>query len=217
MIYLFEDRKGRQELYLKEKLDNIVLKTALIDCKKSDLTNYLTNHFSDAKAILFHSSYSFNDNEITKEDIKKIYIEKKIPFIYFSGGLNNNIVVENGMSNANLNSGDMYKNLPIFLQEYKNNNKINVSLLIYGEKYLLNSLLELQSILTYYFFKKSNDYILIGNDYEDIIDIIDVRIKEDELKEDKTKLLNWIETEREKQKLNKQTLLSQIQKLTDNY
>ena len=71
MIYLFEDRKGRMEQYLKAHLDSDVIKVALIDCGKDNLADYLTDNFSDSKAIIFHSSYSFNDKNITNEDVKK--------------------------------------------------------------------------------------------------------------------------------------------------
>jgi hypothetical protein len=217
MIYLFEDRKGRMEQYQKEHLDSGVIKIALIDCQKNDLTNYLIDNFSDSSAIIFHSSYSFNDKNITNEDVKKYFRDKKIPFIYFSGGLNNNLVIENGITNGNVNSGDMYKNLMNFLEVYKSQQRINVALLVYGEKYLLNSLLELQTIISLSLFDKANNLLLSIADFNEIIDLVDARLKEEELKEDKTKLLEWLNSEKGKQKLDKQTLLSQIQKLNYKY
>jgi hypothetical protein len=54
-------------------------------------------------------------------------------------------------------------------------------------------------------------------DFNEIIDLVDARLKEEELKEDKTKLLEWLNSEKGKQKLDKQTLLSQIQKLNYKY
>jgi hypothetical protein len=217
MIYLFEDRKGRMEQYQKEHLDSGVIKIALIDCQKNDLTNYVIDNFSDSSAIIFHSSYSFNDKNITNEDVKKYFRDKKIPFIYFSGGLNNNLVIENGITNGNVNSGDMYKNLMNFLEVYKSQQRINVALLVYGEKYLLNSLLELQTIISLSLFDKANNLLLSIADFNEIIDLVDARLKEEELKEDKTKLLEWLNSEKGKQKLDKQTLLSQIQKLNYKY
>lgn len=217
MIYLFEDRKGRMEQYLKAHLDSDVIKVVLIDCGKDNLADYLTDNFSDSKAIIFHSSYSFNDKNITNEDVKKYFIGKKIPFVYFSGGLNNNLVIENGTTNGNVNSGDMYKNLIYFLKLFKEYGKINIPLLVYGEKYLLNSLLELQTVISLCLFAKPNNQPLTNSDYDEIIDLVDARIKEDELKEDKSKLLEWLGKAKQKLSLDKQTLLSQIQKLNDKY
>lgn len=217
MIYLFEDRKGRMEQYLKAHLDSDVIKVALIDCEKDNLSDYLTDNFSDSKAIIFHSSYSFNDKNITNENVKKYFIEKKIPFVYFSGGLNNNLVIENGATNGNVNSGDMYNNLEYFLKVYKEYGQINVPLLVYGEKYLLNSLLELQAVISLSLFAKPNDHSLTNSTYYEIIDLVDARIKEEELKEDKSKLLEWLGKAKQKLSLDKKTLLSQIQKLNDKY
>lgn len=217
MIYLFEDRKGRMEQYLKAHLDSDVIKVALIDCAKDNLSDYLTDNFSDSKAIIFHSSYSFNDKNITNEDVKKYFIEKKIPFVYFSGGLNNNLVIENGATNGNVNSGDMYNNLEYFLKVYNEYGQINVPLLVYGEKYLLNSLLELQAVISLSLFAKPNDHSLTTSTYDEIIDLVDARIKEEELKEDKSKLLEWLGKAKQKLSLDKKTVLSQIQKLNDKY
>jgi hypothetical protein len=217
MIYLFEDRKGRMDQYLHNDLDSKDIEIALLDCQKENLVEYLSDNFSNSKAIIFHSSYSFNDKNITNEDVKKYFSEKKIPFVYFSGGLNNNLVIENGITNGNVNSEDMYKNLIHFLKNYNLQQKINVPLLVYGQKYLLNSLLELQIMISLYLFDNPNNYILNIQDFNEIIDLVDARLKEDEVKEDKFKLLDWLNIESKKMKLDKLTLLSQIQKLNDKY
>lgn len=217
MIYLFEDRIGRMQQFLKNNLDSEFIKIALIDCQKENLINHLSSEFSDSSAIIFHSSYSFNDNSITNEDVKKYFCDNKIPFIYFSGGLNNNLVIENGITNGNVNSGDMYNNLTYFIDDYKIQKKINISLLIYGKKYLLNSLLELQAIISLYLFDKSNEHVLTSEDFNEIIDLIEVRLKENELQDDKFKLLEWLNSKNIREKLDKQTILSQIQKLNNKY
>lgn len=217
MIYLFEDRKGRMDQYLEKELDFNHIKVALIDCKKEDLYEYLNKHFSDSKVVLFHSSYLFNDTTITNEDIKKYFKDKKVPFVYFSGGLSNSLIIENGITNANVNSGDMYKNLNHFIKKYNSNNKVNIPILVYGEKYLLNSLLELQTVIGLYLFEISNNQILNNNELYEIIDLVDARLKEEELQEDKMKLRKWLDEEIVKQKLTKKTLVSQIQKLNDKY
>ena len=216
MIYLFEDRKDRMASYLKVKLDPDFIKQATIDCKKIDLKEFLSSHFSDARAVIFHLSYNFGDDKITHEDVKKYFIDQKIPFIYFSGGLNNSLVVEKNVINGNVNSGDMYKNISNFLEDYKERKKINVPLLINGKGYLLNSLLELQNVITLYLFDKKNNDDLTGNELFEIIDLVDARIKERELSEDKGKLLKWLSEKASKDvTVKKQRLLPVIQRMTD--
>lgn len=217
MIYLFEDRKGRMENYLKDNLDPNLIKQVIIDCQKSELVEYLSSNFSDASAIIFHLSYSFIDDSITYEDVKGHFMKKKIPFVYFSGGLDNNLVIENGIINGNVNSGDMYKNIMTFLEYYQASGEVNIPMLVNGKHYLLNSLLELQSIITSYLFDKRNDEDLTYNDLCEIIELIEARLKERELIEDKAKLLKWLneETTKEIVTMKKHTLLSQIKKMND--
>lgn len=217
MIYLFEDRKGRMDQYLEIELDFTHIQIALIDCDKKGLNEYLDDHFSDSKVVLFHSSYLFNDTTITNGDIKKYFKDKKVPFVYFSGGLSNSLIIENGIINANVNSGEMYRNLNHFIIEYNSTKKVNIPLLVYGQKYLLNSLLELQTVIGLYLFEKPNNEILTSNELYEVIDLVDARLKEEELQEDKIKLRKWLDEEIVKQKLTKKTLISQIQKLNDKY
>ena len=216
MIYLFEDRNDRMKSYLKYKLDSDFIKHVIIDCQKSELVEYLSSNFSDAGAVIFHLSYNFGDDKITHEDVKKYFIDQKIPFIYFSGGLNNSLVVEKNVINGNVNSGDMYKNVFNFLEEYKQTKKINVPLLVNGKGYLLNSLLELQNVITLYLFDKKNNDDLTDNELFEIIDLVYARIKERELSEDKEKLLKWLSEKASKNvTVKKQRLLLVIQRMTD--
>lgn len=217
MIYLFEDRKDRMESYLKDKLDSDFIKQVNIDCQKSELVEYLSSNFSDARAVIFHLSYSFIDDKITHEDVKKYFIEKKTPFIYFSGGLNNSLVVENSVINGNVNSGDMYKNIFAFLEDYKKREEVNVPLLVNGIGYLLNSLLELQNIITLYLFDKRSEENLTETDLYEIIELVEARLKESELSEDKAKLLKWLNDEASQEivTVKKQILLPLIQRMND--
>lgn len=218
MIYLFEDRQDRMAQYLKTKLDATYIKQALIDCSKENLLDYLKENYSDAITIIFHSSYIFSSKDITVQDIKGYFLKKKVPFIYFSGGLGNNLVLENGFINGNVNSGDMYKNLDYFIKHFSENQSVNIPILIYGKKYLLNSLLEFQYLINNYLFEKSNDYILSKIDFEKIIDFLDVRLKEKEFQKDKFMLIEWLKNQNVSSKyLTKDVLLNQIQKMIEEY
>lgn len=217
MIYLFEDRKGRMEAYFKDSLDINTIKIGRLDCKKAELETYLEDHFADAAAVLFHSSYLFIDHQITNEDVKNYFKRKKISFVYFSGNMSNNLILENGLLNANVNSGDMYNNLSIFLEEYARNKTINIPKLVYGEKYLINSLMELQTVINMFLFDKTSSHFLSEVELFEIMDLTEARLKEVEFNEDKTKLLDWLKKDIKKGKINKQTLTNQIQRLIDKY
>ena len=216
MIYLFEDRKGRMEAYFKDSLDINIIKIGRLDCKKDELETYLKENFADAVAILFHSSYLFSDKQITNEDVKNYFKTKKIPFVYFSGNMSNNLILENGLLNANVNSGDMYNNLSIFLEEYASYKTINIPKLVYGEKYLINSLMELQTLINMFLFDKTANQFLSENELFEIMDLTEARLKEVEFIDDKTKLLDWLKKGIEKAKIDKQILTDQIQKLIEN-
>lgn len=217
MIYLFEDRKGRMDSFYKASHDSDLIREISIECKKSELIDYLSCNCSDAVVVIFHLSYHFNDVSITNEDVKSFFIEKKIPFVYFSGGLDNSLVRENNIITGNVNSGDLYSNLSTFLNNYASTGQINISLLVNGKEYLLNSLLELQNIITMYLFNKRNDEILTREDIYDITDLVEARLSESELSEDRDKLLKWLKDESNKESftLKKQTLLRTIQRMND--
>lgn len=212
MIYLFEDRKERMNQCFKGKMDDTIIKVSVFDCEKDGINLYIKDNYSDAKAILFHSSYTFPKNGYTIENVKAAFIEQKIPFIYFSGGLRNNIINE---TTANVNSGDMYNNLPEFLDCYKNEKKIVIPLLVYGKRFLINSLLEMQNLITNYFFNKKYNDPIGKNDIDYIVDnIIDISLNLPKLKEDKDDLINWLKSSKNPQI---SLILSQIQKLIDKY
>jgi hypothetical protein len=217
MIFLFEDRKGRMQQYFKNELNSSYIKEAILECGPNNIEDYINEHFKDAKCILFHKSYSFPNTSMTGEIVKQAFIIKGVPFVYFSGGLNNNLLFEKNTQTGTVNSGDMYNNLIVFIEEFKTKDKVNVPLLIYGKKYLLNSLLGLQHKLNQYLFSLSSNKILDIGEIFKIRQIIESRINENELSGDKTKLIEWIEKHKDKQDLTVQIIKSQIQKLIDRY
>jgi len=217
MIYLFEDRKGRMESYFRDNLDSDLIKQVTIDCEKSKLIEYLKSNFSSATAVIFHLSYSFSDKSISNEDVRGFFVKQKTPFVYFSGGLNSSLVIENDLVNGNVNSGDMYNNISAFLEDFQSRDVVNIPLLVNGQGYLLNSLLELQSIITLYLFDKRNDDYLTKENLDEIIDLVDARFKEEELTTAREKLVRWLNNKNSKETVTvkKQVLLSQIQRMND--
>lgn len=138
MIYLLEDRRDRFEQQLKVKLDERLIKTdATISCTKEEVEGYIKEHFSDAKLILMHRSYNFADSDITPIYLQSVFNEHGASVVIFSGGNSSNVSNNNGT----INSQDLYANLPWFISQ---NDEKNISKLIFGEKYLLNSLVAFQ-------------------------------------------------------------------------
>lgn len=218
MIYLFEDRKGRMNQYFNKAIDSTLIKEVIFDCKKENIDSYINNCYNNAQAIIFHKSYVFEDPSISSDDVKAAFLRRKTPFVYFSGGLKNNIIKENNLINGTVNSGDMYNNLSDFLDLIKQSEQANIPLLVYGKKYLLNSLLEMLFIINMYFFGRKLIDILTNDDYLFILDdAIDVSLFEEEFKQDKSNLINWVKFEKSRQEINIQFFLSHIQKIIDKY
>lgn len=217
MIYLFEDRKGRMLQYITEGINNPFLKEAIFDSSDEDIDQYIDDSFRDATCVLFHKSYNFPNKAITSDLVKESFLRKKIPFVYFSGGLKNNLLIDNQVYTGNVDSGDMYSNLSIFLEESNRKQTINIPLLIYGKRYLLNSLLELQNRIVKYFFDRSDNQLLDNDDLETIGDIIYTRINEQELAVDKSKLIQWIKSNLDKEQITVHILKSQLEKLIEKY
>ena len=217
MIYLFEDRKGRMQQYLKEELNSNIIKESIFDCDVNDIDSYIETQYNDAKCILFHKSYSFPQSGITADLVKQKFLSKKIPFVFFSGGVQNNFFKEKDTITGTADSGDMYNNLLCFINEYKLNSRINIPLLLFGKDYLLNSLLDLQNVINKSLFKFNYEYYLNEDELDEIKDAIDSRINEEEFSNDKLKLIAWIDNRLTNPKITVGILKSQIQKLIDKY
>ncbi|UOE39710.1 hypothetical protein [Chryseobacterium oryzae] len=213
MIYLFEDRKGRMLEYFSEGINNSFLKEAIFDCSDEEIDQYIHDNFKDATCILFHKSYNFPNRRIKSDLVKESFLRKNIPFVYFSGGLKNNLLIDKQVYTGNVDSGDMYNNLNLFLEQ----KSINIPLLIYGTRYLLNSLLELQNRIIKYLFDKLDNQTLNNDDLDEIEDIIYTRINEPELAVDKSKLTQWIQNKIGKEEIKIEVLKSQIEKLIEKY
>lgn len=218
MIYIFEDRKGRMNQYYNSKFDTEILKEGIFDCFKDEMNLYINNNFQHADAVLFHKSYTFSNTGISSDDVKNLFFEKKIPFVYFSGGLKNSIILLDGINNGNVNSGDMYNNLSQFLDDYKQTGNVNIPLLIFGNKYLINSLLHMQFIVNSYFIDREMSSILTETDCDFLIDeALDVTLLENEFIKLKNTLAEWIECERNEKQADIKTLMNKIQELIDKY
>ena len=212
MIYLFEDRKGRMENLLENKLNLRIVNAELTIAVVKNELDFFLNSLVNIKALLIHKSYKFPSSDVTIEDIISICKQKGIPIGLFSGGLSNAIIDENFVM---CNSGDFYSNLHLFLNEFEKNNKVNLPLLVFGRRYLINELKQLQIVVSKKVIQK------------EIVDIISLKIvvndirtylSAPELSDDKNKLIYWIELKIEEGKtIEAKTILNQLQKVINKY
>ncbi|WP_209391008.1 hypothetical protein [Chryseobacterium sp. RR2-3-20] len=197
MIYLFEDRKDRmKESFDIENYSNLITDRVFV----SGNTEIFFKDISDAEIIILHKSYAFTEN-FTVDVFKNWCKENRKLLVIFSGGLTNGIV---NNYYAESNSGDLYQNLPEFLDYYSKNNTINLPLLIFGNKYLFSQVKHFQ--IEYLTQLLNPNYIFDEDDFEGILTA-------KELKEDKNVLFKFLsETHRGSEVIN-----SQIQKFVDKY
>jgi len=217
MVYLFEDRKGRMQQYLHKELDPNYIKESIFDCSQDSIDSYISTNYSDAKCILFHKSYTFPQDGITVDFIKQKFLNKYVPFVLFSGGLQNNLLDENNIKTGTVDSGDMYNNLHLFINEYRSKQLINIPLLVFGRNYLLNSLLDLQNKINMMLFSYKHEDVLNENILDEIHDEVDSRINEVEFRDDKSKFLSWLDDNMNTSSITVKLIKSQIQKLVDKY
>lgn len=170
MIYIFDDRSERCKSNMPtiEKYSNIIkLSQINIDSSKS-LNEYILNTYYDATCIIFHRSYVFKSNEITLNSIKTIVLEElNIPFVCFSGGIEHGNIHNN--KDIEINAEIMYSNLDSFLKHHQTHSDIsnfNAEILLWGDNYKLNQLLNIQNII-------AEEYFLTVN-IEDTIEDLEI-------------------------------------------
>jgi hypothetical protein len=212
MIYLFEDREDRMRNLLENKLKpELINAETKILISKNELDIFF-NSLDNIQALLIHKSYNFPAKDITMEDIKSICKNKRIPVGLFSGGTSNAIIDENLVM---CNSGDFYSNLNLFLTAFENNSKVNLPLLVFGNRYIINELKQLQIVVSKKIIQKTDIDILslkfIRNDFE-------TYLSAPELEVDKNKLIKWIESKiNENKTIDSKIILDQLKKLIDKY
>ena len=164
MIYIFDDRIQRRN-------DNQEKLSDFSDIVKFDIVKNIPGKSEedcvfdaiiDPECIMFHKSYVFEDNNVNFETIRRLFISFDVPIIIFSGGIEGG---NKGNSEININADVMYENLPYFLKDFKENKQINIDVLLWGKRYNLNAILEIQNKFAEEFF--------INNNFDENIENID--------------------------------------------
>lgn len=216
MIYLFEDRKDRMNLYFKDNIEaykDVISSSHIIDVKLSELEDYLKN-LDQLEVLVLHKSYAFIDKSITPENVREIIRKLGKKFVLFSGGLHTAIVDDDEIV---MNSGDFYNNLPKFLKHYQESKDFNLSYLVFSNEREIN-LHQLKKF-------QNEVFKAILNSNSEGENAIKFLIKKVRLSSDEYLLSESFNPYKEKlhglltkkEPINVQTLFSQLQKMIASY
>ncbi|MBO5272265.1 MAG: hypothetical protein J6B30_05565 [Muribaculaceae bacterium] len=155
MIYIFDDRFQRRNNNQEKlsKYSDIVKFDTVKTIPGKSVEECVFDAIISPKCIMFHKSYVFEDDNVDFETIRTLFISLDVPIVIFSGGTEGG---NKGDSEININADVMYENLPYFLEDFKENEQINIDILLWGKRYKLNAILELQNKLAESFFIKNN-------------------------------------------------------------
>ncbi|MCH5221275.1 MAG: hypothetical protein J1F05_02965 [Muribaculaceae bacterium] len=145
MVYIFDDRAYRREENherLKKYTDLIRFETVKTVPNKPTAECVFDMVIESPECIIFHKSYVFADNTVDFESIRAVFISFGVPIVIFSGGTEGANRKENEID---INADLMYENLPYFLEDLRINGKININVLLWGERHKLNALLEFEN------------------------------------------------------------------------
>ncbi len=148
-ILLIEDVASRQEDFMSHtdftlKSYDDILENMTNDKYKSISTSLKddTFNFDDYNMVISHKTAFEEQTSVIVNKLESYCESTKKPLVFFSGGITNyykNTIYEY----LELNSKDFYgQNLKVFLDNYRKN-KQNILMLSYGDKWVLNVLLNI--------------------------------------------------------------------------
>ncbi|WP_343692622.1 hypothetical protein [Chitinophaga sp.] len=150
---LIEDRPVRQKQYLdknnvlsfeKYKANLYCMEPEEFTALKNDLDNDDFSKLNDYDLIMLHAS-AFSHNQLDKIKILCGKSQKKKSLVLFSGGISSSFYDAESFPFLNINSKDFYSvNLTSFLANIKNNNKVNLLLLQFGDKWEASRLMSIR-------------------------------------------------------------------------
>ena len=155
MIYIFDDRFQRRNNNQEKlsKYSDIVKFDTVKTIPGKSVEECVFDAIISPKCIMFHKSYVFEDDNVDFETIRALFISLDVPIVIFSGGTEGG---NKGDSEININADVMYENLPYFLADFKENKSPNIDILLWGKRYKLNAILEIQNKFAEEFFINNN-------------------------------------------------------------
>jgi len=169
-ILLIEDRKERQQRFTNQTNINLNDYGDILDNKigqaYDDIYDELKHgkfDFHDYIMVIAHKSAFNGDTQKVLYGIENECKSRTIPLVFFSGGITANYYEEEkNFKKLELNSKDFYsQNLKMFLENYKKNEKTELLMLSYGEKWKLDIVLNCM--------EKINIFIETYKNEEDIL------------------------------------------------
>ena len=196
MIYLFDDRQGRRDLYTKSinRFSAIIKPEILRLNVEGNFEESLIENFGDADLIILHSSYLIKGGEIKSEEISNFFLKNGIDVVTFSGGTDNGSVINQERGTLyNINAERMYENLEIFLNDYELNGVPNLELLMWGNHYTINQLLSFQWKLGNLFINDNLNKPISNHDTDDLIGFTYDSLPSDNFNDFKQRVVKYIE------------------------
>ncbi len=148
MILLIEDRLDRQQLFMNDAEIDLNSYSDILDNRTGEayysfLEKLKDNTFDLDKysAIVSHKSAFDNENTEILKKLENHCRENNKPYILFSGGIDANYYEKSDYETIEINSKVFYStHLKLFLDKVRNGEQ-NLLILIYGDKWKLNVLL----------------------------------------------------------------------------
>lgn len=200
MIFLFEDRPSRMNLYLKDReaLEAIsrseVIRKVAFNPLEDTLENYIQSKFDKAKVVLFHGTYKFPGGGITLTNVRNAFSKTNADFISFSGGSDlGNYFYDGRRFQGVINSGLMYENLPLLINKATRGEHPDIRLLFFGKEFLKNEILFVKKLTANFLADFSANQQLTADYLQEFKDrIIDTSINDPEFKEQKENINGWL-------------------------
>ena len=176
-ILLIEDRRQRQDTFIKEsKMNFNDYEDVLVNIVGDNYT-VLSNQFKDNKkienldnyaVIVSHKSAFEDENTSVSAKLERYCKEHKKVLVWFSGGIDTNYYTEeNGYELLEINSMTLYsENLQMFLDDFRYGG-INPLILGYGYKWKLNIVLNALEGLNLFMQKEKKEKVLTSVFYRD--------------------------------------------------
>lgn len=219
MIYLFDDRQGRRDLYAKSlnRFTAIIKPEILRLNVEGSFDESLIENYGDADLIILHSSYLIKGSKIKSDEIRDYFLKNGLDVVTFSGGTDNNSIINQERGTLyNINAERMYENLDIFLKDYELNGDLNIELLMWGNQYTLNQLLSFQWKLGNLFINDNLNEPISNHDTDDLIGFAYDSLPSDSLNDFKKQVVKYIEA-RMQHSLTPYQLINFVSNLLINY
>jgi len=171
MILLIEDKETR-ESRIDISHQDLELCLGSTHCREQ-LDQFIENNtiLDKYNMIIIHEGIRYKDNIDIVNEIKR-YCSNNKNLVIFSGNSSQPSLEKKNM--LKITAKNLYNNIEVFLQEYKNN-KSNILMLAYGESWKLNILLNTLEKINILIEDANRDYELDFDEFEDDYNLLQIK------------------------------------------